>query len=268
MKETIEFVAEYGYALIAFFVFLEQIGLPIPAMPVLLAGGALAHVGRLSFTLALVVSIAASMIADGIWYEIGRRKGGTVLRLLCKIALEPDSCVRQTENIFERWGSGAVVIAKWVPAFNTIAPPMAGVVRMPRLVFHTLNAIGSLIHFGVFLVLGYAFGDQIEWLVQQASEWGMWFGLLLALGLAAWIGRKWYARHRFLRDHRTARITVDELSSRIAAGELFSIIDLRHAMDFDADPDMIPGAIHLPVEQLARRVGEIPRDREIILYCT
>lgn len=268
MKETIEFVAEYGYALIAFFVFIEQIGLPIPAQPVLLAGGALARIGRLDLATALVISIVASMIADGVWYEIGRRKGGTVLRLLCKISLEPDSCVRQTENIFGRWGSGAIVVAKFMPGLNTIAPPMAGVVRMPRIVFHSLNAIGALLHFGLFLALGYAFGNQIEEIVEYASTWGMWFGILLASFLAAWIGWKYYDRHRFLRDHRTARITVDELSSRLDAGEQFSIIDLRHAMDFDADPDMIPGAIHLPVEHIARRVGEIPRDREIILYCT
>ncbi|MGK2856685.1 MAG: VTT domain-containing protein [Thermoanaerobaculia bacterium] len=268
MKETLDFVAEHGYALIALFVFIEQIGFPIPAMPVLMAGGALAKVGRLDPFVALGISVVASSIADGLWYELGRRRGGPVLRLLCKISLEPDSCVRQSENVFERWGSGAVVVAKFMPGLNTIAPPMAGVVRMPRYVFHTLNAVGGVLHFGLFILLGWVFGNQIEEIVEYASTWGGWFGVALGLSLAAWIGRKWYQRRKFLRDHHTARITAGELSSRIEAGELFSIIDLRHAMDFDSDPDMIPGAIHLPVEQLTRRVGEIPRDREIILYCT
>ena len=268
MKETLEFVAEHGYALLALFVFAEQIGLPIPAIPVLLAGGALARLGRLDLALATLVAIVASLIADAVWYEIGRRKGGSVLRLLCRISLEPDSCVRQTEDIFGRWGSGAIVISKFLPGLNTIAPPMAGVVRMPRHIFLTLDAIAALLHFGLFLVLGYAFGNQIERIVEYASTYGVRFGFVLLVALAAWIGWKYYQRHRFLRDHRTARITVDELSSRIDAGEQFSIIDLRHAMDFDADPDMIPGAIHLPVEHIERRVGEIPRDREIILYCT
>lgn len=268
MNETLEFVARHGYALIAFFVFIEQIGLPVPAMPVLMAGGALARAGRLDFFTALALSIVASSLADGLWYELGRRKGGSVLRLLCKISLEPDSCVRKTENVFEKWGSGAVVIAKYMPGLNTIAPPMAGVVRMPRHVFHTLNAIGGLLHFGAFLALGWIFGNQIEEVVEYLSRWGGWVGIALGAALAAWIGWKWWERHRFIRDHRTARITVDEFATRLASGEQFSIIDLRHAMDFEADPEMIPGAIHLPVEQIERRVGEIPREREIILYCT
>jgi len=268
VKDTIDFVAEHGYALIALFVFLEQIGLPIPSMPVMLAGGALAKLGHLDFTIALLVSIAASVLADGVWYEIGRRKGSSVLRLLCKISLEPDTCVRQTENVFERWGSGAIVVSKFMPGLNTIAPPMAGVVRMPRFVFFTLDAISGLLHFGLLLPLGYVFGHQIEKVVEYASTDGQWFVRLLGFVLAAWIGRKWYERRKFLVDHRTARITVGELATRLDAGEQFSIIDLRHAMDFDADPDMIPGAIHVPVEHIERRVGEIPRDREIILYCT
>ncbi|MBI2213285.1 MAG: VTT domain-containing protein [Acidobacteria bacterium] len=268
MNETIEFVAAHGIALIALLVFVEQIGLPIPSMPILLAGGALARLGRLDFAAALAVSIGASIVADGIWYEIGRRKGGSVLRLLCKISLEPDSCVRQTENVFARWGTGALVVSKFMPGLNTVAPPMAGVVKMPRYVFFTLDAVSALLHFGLYLALGYLFGNQIEVVVSYASNWGVWLGVLLGMALVAWIGRKWYERRKFLLDHRTARISVGELASRLDAGEQFSIIDLRHAMDFEADPNMIPGAIHLPVEHLERRVGEIPRDREIILYCT
>jgi membrane protein DedA with SNARE-associated domain len=268
MNETLEFVAAHGYALIAFFVFIEQIGLPVPAMPVLMAGGALARAGRIDPLLALGISIVASSVADGLWYELGRRKGGAVLRLLCKISLEPDSCVRKSENGFARWGSGAVVVAKFMPGLNTVAPPMAGIVRMPRHVFHTLNAIGGFLHFGLFLALGWVFGNQIGEIVEYFSTWGGSVGVVLGLALAAWIAWKWYERHKFLRDHRTARITVDELASRLGAGEQFSIIDLRHAMDFEADPEMIPGALHIPVEHIERRVGEIPRDREIILYCT
>ena len=267
MKETLEFVAEHGYALLALFVFAEQIGLPIPALPVLLAGGALARVGRLDLPTAILLAVVASLLADLVWYEIGRRKGGSVLRLLCRISLEPDSCVRQTENIFGRWGAGAVVISKFMPGLNTVAPPMAGVVRMSRGLFITLDAIAALLYFGGFLGLGYIFGNQIEEIVEYASNWGAWFGLVLFVALAAWIGRKYLQRRKFLRDHHTARITVEELASRIDAGELLSIIDLRHMMDFETDPDMIPGAFHLPVEHIERRVGEIPRDREIILYC-
>jgi len=268
VQETIRFIAEHGYAFLFVFVFAEQIGLPVPSIPVLLAGGALARLGDIDLTLAILVSVIASLASDVIWYELGRVKGTRVMQILCKISLEPDSCVRQTEKLFARYGARGLLIAKFVPGFNTAAPPMAGVFHMRRGRFLLFDTLGALIWVGVFIALGWIFGNQIERVVSFVSTFGTGFAVFLFAALAFWIGAKYLQRQRFLRDLRVSRISVDELSAKLANGEQVVIVDLRHSYDFEADPRRIPGAIHLPVEDFESRGHEIPQGQEIILYCT
>lgn len=268
MTETLRFVAEHGYLLLLVFVFAEQIGLPIPSIPVLLAGGALARVGQIDFATAMGVCILAALLSDVIWFEFGRVKGAVVMRLLCKISLEPDSCVRQTETFFSRWGVRGLLVAKFVPGLNTAAPPMAGVFKMGRIRFLLFDLIGAIIWAGSFLGLGWVFGNQIDRVVEVVSSFGSWFGAILVLALAGWIGLKYRQRKRFLRDLRTARIAPDELRERIERGHELAIVDLRHRYDFESEPATIPGSIHIPVEEFNERSSEIPLDKEIILFCT
>ena len=115
MHQTLEFVLRHGYLLIFFNVFLEQLGLPIPTQPILLAFGALAGAGKMSYPMGLALAVLATLAADTLWYFLGRRRGAAVLRLLCRISLEPDSCVRQTESVFLRYGPRALLFAKFVP---------------------------------------------------------------------------------------------------------------------------------------------------------
>lgn len=268
MQETLRFIAEHGYAFLFVFVFAEQVGLPVPSIPVLLAGGALARIGDIDLTLAVVVSVLASLASDVIWYELGRVKGAKVMQVLCRISLEPDSCVRQTESFFARYGARGLVIAKFVPGFNTAAPPMAGVFHMRRGRFLLFDTIGALLWTVTFIALGWVFGNQIEQVVEFVSTFGTGFGVFIVAALAAWIGTKYWQRQRFIRALRVSRITADELSRKIAAGEELVIVDLRHAYDFAADPTTIPGALHIPVEEFEARGHEIPQGREVILYCT
>lgn len=268
MQQTLEFIAAHGYAFLFVFVFAEQIGLPVPSIPVLLAGGALARTGEIDLTLAVLVCLLASLVSDVFWYELGRAKGSRVMQFLCRISLEPDSCVRQTEQAFARYGARALLIAKFVPAFNTAAPPMAGVFHMRRGRFLLFDTIGALVWAGLFLGLGWVFGNQIERVVEVIATFGRGFGFFLAAGLGAWIGWKYIQRRRFLADLRIARITPDDLAAKLGSGETVVIVDLRHRYDFEADPRRIPGAIHLPVEDFDARGHEIPQGQEIILYCT
>jgi membrane protein DedA with SNARE-associated domain len=268
VQQTLEFIAAHGYSFLFVFVFAEQIGLPVPSVPVLLAGGALARVGDIDLTLAILVSVFASLLSDIIWYELGRVKGSKVMQFLCKISLEPDSCVRQTEQLFARYGARGLLIAKFVPGFNTAAPPMAGVFHMRRGRFLLFDTIGAFIWVCVFVALGWIFGNQIEHVLEVVSSFGTGFVVFLAVALAAWIGAKYVQRRRFLRDLRVSRISPEELSAKLGAGEMVVIVDLRHAYDFEADPGRIPGAIHLPVEDFEARGHEIPQSQEIILYCT
>lgn len=268
MDGSIEILVRNGYAVLFVWVFAEQIGLPIPAVPVLLAAGALAGAGRLSLALVLVIAGFASLLSDTIWYWIGRVRGARVLGLLCRISLEPDSCVRRTQHAFSQHGARSLLIAKFVPGYSTAAPPLAGIVRMPLLRFVVFTGLGGLIWAGAFVGLGWLFSSQLELVASYAAHLGGWVIALLAAALAGYIVWKYVSRQRFLRRIRIARITPEELKAKLDAGEEMMLVDLRERIDFEAEPSIIPGALHLTTEELEARHHEIPREREIVLYCT
>jgi membrane protein DedA with SNARE-associated domain/rhodanese-related sulfurtransferase len=268
MHSTIEFLLHHGYAVLLAWVFAEQIGLPVPSLPLLLAAGALAGTGHLNFFACLIVSVFASVCADSIWFEMGRLRGIKVLQLLCKISLEPDSCVRKTEGLFSTQGARSLLVAKFFPGFSTVAPPLAGVFHMRLGRFLLYDAGGSLIWAGSFLALGYAFSGQIERIAERAASLGGGLLVLLIAAMGGYIGYKIIARQRFLRELRISRITVEELKEKMDEGEEVMIVDLRHHLDFDADPETIPGAFRIDAKELEEKNDHLPRDREVILYCT
>lgn len=268
MNEALQFLTRHGYAVLFVFVFLEQAGLPFPALPVLLAAGALAGAGRLSLPIILLVPVLASLLGDLIWYELGRRRGQAILGFLCRISLEPDSCVRRTENIFVRHGSRALLVAKFVPGLNTMAPPLAGMFRMPLSRFLLWDAAGALIWAGTFCGMGYLFSAQLERIARLTEGLGAWLVVLLGGALAAYIAWKYIQRRRFMRELRIARLTPEELMQRLEAGEQVVVVDLRHLLEVETGGMKIPGSLHLLPEELEHRHHEIPRDQEVILYCT
>ena len=154
--------AQYGVPLVGLNVLLQQIGLPIPAVPTMMLAGALAVAGRIDFASAFAISVAASLVADLLWFWAGRRYGYHVLRFLCRISLSPDTCVRQTENIFERWGFFSVVVSKFGPGFATVAPPMAGALRMGVSSFALASAASAALWVGAAMIFGALFAQQIE----------------------------------------------------------------------------------------------------------
>jgi len=268
MYSLFDFLLRHGYVVLLGWVFAEQIGLPVPTVPLLLATGALAGAGRLSFIASLSICVLAAVSADTLWFQLGRLKGIRILQLLCKISLEPDSCVRRTEGIFSKQGARSLLFAKFVPGLGAVAPPLAGIFHMRARRFFLYDALGALFWAGGYLSLGYAFSGQIERIAERASALGGTLVVLLIGSFAAYIAYKFIARQRFLRELRIARVTVDELKKKIDAGEELVIVDLRHSMDFEADPETIPGAFRMDAKDLQEKSDPLPRDREIILYCT
>ena len=268
VDSTLQFLIHHGYVVLFAWVALEQAGLPLPAVPVLLAAGALAGTGQMHLALILGTAVVASLVSDIIWYEIGRRRGPRVLQLLCRISLEPDSCVRDTEDLFARRGIASLLVAKFVPGLSTVAPPLAGITRMPLGRFALVDGLGALLWAAVFTGLGVLFRSQLEWLAALVVTMGSWLVAVLVGGLGAYLVGKVVARQRFLRRLRVARITPEELHQKLAAGDEIMVVDLRHALDVDADPVVIPGAVHVSVQDLEAGRLRIPRDREVILYCS
>jgi membrane protein DedA with SNARE-associated domain/rhodanese-related sulfurtransferase len=261
-------IAQYGLGLVVLNVLLDQLGLPLPAVPSLVVGGALAATGRLAFLPLLLWSVAACLMADSAWYLVGQKYGIRVLKTLCKISLEPDSCVSETQTRFERWGVNSLVIAKFIPGLSIIAPPMAGALRIGWPRFVALSACGAVLWAGSALAAGVLFNLQIERALAHLDEFGSFFGAAILLLLAAYIGYKWSERHRFFKRLRMARISVADLYAIMQAGAAPVIIDVRSALARSLEPRWIPGALHVPLQEVAERMRELPRDREIVLYCT
>jgi membrane protein DedA with SNARE-associated domain len=268
MAGAVDFVARHGEVLIFLYVFADQIGIPVPAVPGLLAIGALAAVGKVSAPLALMSAVAASLLADLIWYGLGRRRGSQVLRLLCRISLEPDTCVRRTEDVFLRYGVRALIFAKFVPGLSTVAPPLAGMigVGLPR--FAAYSALASLLWAGTWGGLGYFAGEAVQRVTDHSERIGTVLVASVAAGLVLYVLVKWTQRRRFLRTLRAARIGQEALKQHLESGEPIVIVDLRSELDADAVPWMIPGALRMTPEELERRHGEIPRDRDVVVYCS
>ncbi len=258
----------YGYLLLFVWVLVEQLGVPLPAIPVLLAAGALSAQHELSLVFALAAGVVASLIADTAWFLIGRRFGHHVLRILCKLSLEPTVCVRQTQNSFAERRAFTLVIAKFVPGLATLAPPVAGENGMSISSFLLYDGIGSFLWVGGMLAGGRLFGDALKRDPGLLNWVGRFSGALLVLGIVAFFIGRLYRRQLFLRKLVDARLEPEELKRQLDAGEPVFIVDLRHPLELVPDPFTLPGALHVSPEALAERVQEIPRDRDIVLYCT
>ena len=261
-------VGQYGLLIVGMNVLLDQIGLPVPAVPTLVVAGAVAANGNLDLGPLFLLSVGACLAPDCGWYLVGQIYGIRVLKTLCRISLEPDSCVSQTQARFELWGVKSLVIAKFVPGLAIIAPPMAGALRIGWAKFIALSAVGAALWSGSALAAGMLFRSQIDALLAHLDRIGVAAGLIIAGLLAAYIAFKWWERARFLAALRMARISVADLYELVQAGAAPIIVDVRSPTARALEPRWIPGAIHVSIDAVGRHVRDLPRDREIILYCT
>jgi len=268
MHGVIPFLLRHGYWVLVVNVFAEQVGLPIPAFPVLLAMGALAGMGEFSIWSAFVLAICAALASDIIWYRLGRKRGHSILNLLCRMSLEPSSCVSNTKTLFGKLGARALLVSKFVPGLGAAAAPMSGLTRMPPAKFLAADVTGAALWSGTYLALGYIFRNQLEVVGEKAEQMGSWLLLVIVLLLSAYIGWKYYQRRRFILGLRAERVTPQELMRMLAAGEQVSLVDLRHQIEVAHDSVKLPGAIWITLEELEQRHEEIPRDRDIVLYCS
>lgn len=268
MRAILDFVVRHGHPVLFAWVLVDQGGIPLPAVPLLLVVGALAGAGRLSLPVALAATVAGCLAADLLWYTFGRRRGARALGLLCRITLEPDTCVRRVEDLFLAYGLRSFLIAKFLPGLNPIAAALSGVVKIHFGRFILSAAASALVWSVAWMGLGYLFGDLIEQIAAQASRLGGASALVAVGLLGGYVGVKYIQRQRFLHQLRMARVSPDELRQRLDEGRQTMIVDLRTALDVQTTPFVIPGALRISPDELERRHGEIPRELEIVLYCT
>ena len=251
MHQTIAFLIRHGYLLLFSWLLGEQAGLPIPSLPLLLACGALARDGKMGVHLILLYGLAACLIADNFWFQLGKRRGTRILRFICRVSLEPDSCVRTTENAFLKYGMRSLLVAKFVPGLSAVAAPLAGRSGASLGRFLLFDSAGALAWISFNTAVGYIFSDQLEVIADYALKMGRGVIVLVVVLLAVWIAWKFVQRKRFLRKLEVSRITARELRDKLISGEDLVIIDVRGPLDDDPNP--IPGALLISTEEIAQR---------------
>jgi membrane protein DedA with SNARE-associated domain/rhodanese-related sulfurtransferase len=261
-------ISQYGLLIVGLNVLFNQIGLPVPVVPTLMLAGTLAAKGDLPFFELFSVAVIACLIADCAWYWVGEKYGIRVLKTLCRISLEPDSCVNQTQSQFDRWGVNSLIVAKFVPGWSTIAPPLAGALAIGWLRFVALSTLAAMLWVGAGLLGGMIFQSQIERLLIQLDRYGSIAVIGALLLFAGYIAYKWWERRRFYKMLRMARISVAELNTLIQNGAHPLIIDVRSATARELEPHWIPGALAISLSDVDAHLKDLPKDRDIILYCT
>ena len=268
MSDLLQFVLKHGYLVVFGTAFAEQLGLPLPAVPLLIGMGALSRSGNFSFAVVVATAAIASLTADMVWYQLGRFHGRSVLRLICRITLEPDYCVRRTEDAFERLGLWALLPAKFIPGFNAATIPLAGMMKTPLVRFLTFDLIGVLLWSGTYTLLGYVFSLQVERIITYLSTLGTSVLILIVAVLSVYIGYKLNQRRKFLNTISVIRITPEELKAKMDAKERILIFDMRNRLDRTTDPVRIPGAFHVLPEHIEFQREDLDVNQEIVIYCT
>jgi membrane protein DedA with SNARE-associated domain/rhodanese-related sulfurtransferase len=268
MKFFVQILLHYGYAVLFLAVLGQQCGVPIPADPFMIGMGSLAGDGHFSLASAIAIAWMGAMAGDLLWFRIGGLWGSRALGLLCRISIEPDSCVARTHSRFARSGPRSLLLSKFVPGLSAVATPVAGMIRMPLLQFVLWDGLGALIWVSTYLTLGYVFRRRLEELAQLFDGAKRSFAVLLVGVIVAYIGLKVYRRRRFLRNVATAKVGPLEVREWIDRGLDPFIVDVRSQAEIEAEPVTLPGALIRPFDELILRYAELPADRDIILYCS
>lgn len=264
MKSILQLLVSHPYSVLLISGLLERAGAPLLLSPVLVGAGALAAAGQLRFDVALWLALIACIAGDALWYELGRKKGDSVLSILCRISFEPDSCVRRSKVFFQKSSNRTLLFSKWLPGVSHVVPAVAGLSGIERQHFFLMNLAGSALWVVGLMLAGYL---PVERIHVASAVAPVIFEASLAV-LAGNIGIKYLQRRRFLNELYKSRITPEEVKRMLDSGEPVVILDLRHPLDSVSDPRTLPGAIRVLPEEVTSRAQTLPKDEEIILYCT
>ncbi len=258
----------HAYLVLAVWVFVEQLGVPIPSAPLLLAAGTLTSTHKLHLAPVLGAILLGSLVSDTSWYFLGKRYGNTVVRVLCRFLPHRDTCVQRTEGYFGKHGASTLLVSKFLPALNTMAGAIAGQTGMGFRKFLLFDASGVLLWAVAFVIGGRFAGDLLK-MHPHALAWVAHFAAaLFVVLLAAWIVSREVRRRRSLEEIRMDRLTPESLWAMMEAREPLYLVDLRHPLDYLPDPRTLPGAVVLTPDRLVESSASIPRDRDVVLFCT
>ena len=273
MNSMMFLLLRHAYSVLFGWVLIEQAGLPIPSIPLMLAAGTMSAAHKLHVAYALPVVMLACLLADSMWYFLGKRYGSKVLDLLCRFSLEAASCVSRTQGTVTKRGAFTLLFAKFVPGLSTMAAPIVGQAKIPYPTFVLYDMAGTLIWASAWLFAGRFFGDVAKRSTDFFAALGHFAGLLVVLMVIAVVVYRVVKRRQFRSELRGLRLEPTQLLAMIddakrEGKELPFIVDLRHPLDLLPDPRVLPGALRIGPDQLKQSSTLIPRDRDIVLYCT
>ncbi|MCE0498532.1 MAG: VTT domain-containing protein [Methylacidiphilales bacterium] len=261
---------DLGYYGVFGCVFLEQLGVPIPAFPALLAAGALVASGELNLPTCLLTAVLAALPADLIWYGIGKIRGGAVLNLMCRLSWKPDTCVSKTKILFLEHGTKTLIFSKFIPGLSTLAPPLAGMARVPLTRFVAYDGLGSALWALVPLIAGAYLQKSFITLQSQMEAFKGWLPWLCGAAIIAvlvwrYLNRRFYTRE--LAQGLLAGINVADLKNRLDGDEDLTVIDVRDELSARSKAVMLPKARWIPYTLLPDRLEELALDKPIVVYC-
>ena len=268
MRALIDLLIQHDFLLVFLVTQAARIGAPVPAAPLLGVAGGLAAAGRLSAVSLVVAALLANVLGDAIWFIAGRSYGHRVLRLLCRVSLSPDVCVRQSESLIARWGGSSLLAAKFLPGISVVAAPMAGALGMGWRRFIAYDAVAGLVWTACFLGLGLVFSDQIQDVLDFLSNAGMFAVAAIVAVLALLVGNRWRRRRQMAKlQGEVERISVEDAAALCEQDMAPIFIDVRSDPGRAADPRTLPGALNIPLTRLPEYAAQLPDDRLLVLYC-
>jgi len=261
-------LTHYSLLIVFVNVLVAQLGFPIPAVPLLIAAGALAADGTLAISEVFAVAVITSVAADTLWFAAGRAYGRRVMALLCRLSADAGAFVYRAETRFERWGTLVLLVAKFIPGLSTLAPPLAASAGFSWGRFLVLDAVGAALWAGAAVGAGMTLHAPIEDVLLHLNVPQNAGPGLLSILVATYIGYRVRARRRFSNSLRAVRVTPAELRHMRHAREPAVLVDLRPRTARYQDPRSIPGAIALNLADLPDRLGLWPKTITIIFYCS
>lgn len=267
MDDFSALLASQGAILVFVATLATRLGAPVPAVPFLIVAGGLTVGGQLSFAAVLAAAVLGNILGDGVWFLAGRRWGYSVMRLLCRISLSADSCVKRSESILTRWGGLSLIAAKFVPGVSVVAPPMAGALGMSNLRFLAYETIAALIWALGYLLIGRIFHSAIRDVMAVISNIGLGALAIGVLALAAFVAWRYRQRRLALRADDIEHIQVEALREALAAAVAPTVIDVRSDEARALDTRAIPGAIGIALKQLPKHVVGFSDGRELVVFC-
>lgn len=267
MNDLVALLAAHGPLVVFVATLATRLGAPVPAVPFLIVAGGLSVGGQVSFIAVVIAAVIGNILGDGVWFLAGRLWGYRVMRLLCRISLSADSCVKRSESILGRWGGVSLIVAKFVPGVSVVAPPMAGALGMSNVRFLSYETVAALIWTLGFLIVGRIFNAAIQDVLSVLSRVGLTAAVVCAIALLIFVAWRYHLRRIALRADDIPRIDVQTLLVRMSSGVAPLVIDVRTVEAQALDGHTIPGAVAIELKRLPKGLGALADGRELVVFC-